>query len=351
MPTNPPDALMCYQPRTFTPDDKPLLSVDQWQKLQMFLETAIALPTTEDKYPDRRALPLFAAIQGSSATYKASTLPNAANVGEAIYNFSLDSQTHFAAVAALVAAPDDCRDQVLELYEDIISSASNELAGALKVSDDTKAYADVLRGLDNPLKTLVAQITVELGSLGDQYRKISAEVDVQNKKLQDAQDAILNDRKIIHDTVYYAWIPIIGTIVAVAEIKTHNDDITAQMATIASVTSEIGVLDQQLQALSDKISHLQQAQTLLQNQTALLESVLPVVIGIAGSWNVILQGLQLVKDAVQKSDEQVMRAHPCLAEAALATAAKEYEQVAADAHHFMENFWMAPAPAPEPEVT
>jgi hypothetical protein len=346
-----PTAPKCYHPEAFTPDDKPLLSVDQWRKLQMFLETAIALPTTADKYPDSRALPLFAAIQGSSAQYKASTLPSAAQAGQAIYSFSVDAQSHFDTLAALVSAPEDCRPQVIELYDDIISSAKTELASATKVSEDTKAYAGVLRGLDNPLRTLVAQIAAELGPLGDQFRKLSADVDAQNKRIQDAQDAILSDRKVIHDTVYYAWIPIIGTIVAIAEIKTHNDDINAQMAIISDATGQVYKLDQQLRVLSDKISHLQQAQTLLQNQTTVLESVLPIVIGIAGSWNRIVEELQSVQGAIQKSDEQAMRAHPCLAETALATAAKEYAFVADDAHDFMANFWMAPAPTSEPEAT
>ena len=343
--TAPPAPAPCYNPAVFRPDDKPLLVVAQWRQIQLFLVTASQLPLTPDSYPEPRALPLFNVIHDAAGAFQTGVLPKAVALGQAIWDFGQSSMDTFGSIVQLMQQPGGPdKDDIAELYHELISIATEQEQEVAQMVTGTTTFSEALQQVDVPLQQLVAQILVELGPLADQVKTLTDDVAAKNAIIQAAQRAILEDQRIINETRYYSWIPIIGMIVAAAEIGVHSEDIENQKKTIADAAAVVQSDSAQLGALTDKINHLKMAETLLANLESMLEELLPLIQKISGAWNGIGGELAKVVQNIEKSQADELRSMPCLAENQLTTAVNEFESVRNDAHDFNMNFEMQPAP-------
>lgn len=344
-PTSKPVGAPCYNPSVFRPDNKPLLDVRQWREIQLFLVTASQLPLTADSYPEPRALPIFNTIHAAAGTFQSAVLPRTVALGQAIWDFGQASMDTFSSIVELMqqqGGPD--KGDIAELYHELISIASEQEAEVAEMVAGTVTFSQALEQVEVPLEALVATITAELGPLQDQVTKLTLDVKTQNEIITVAQRAILDDQRVIHDTRYYAWIPIIGAIVAAAEIGTHSQDIRDQVSRIDAASAVVKSDTAALNALHETIEHLTMAQTLLTNLGTVLGEVLPAVKAISGAWNGIGGELSEVVKNIENSEASELANMKCLAQVRLTTAVNEFEIVRNDAHDFNLNFQMEPAP-------
>jgi outer membrane murein-binding lipoprotein Lpp len=239
----------CYNPDTFRPADTPLLAKGQWSMVQLFLVDAANLPLTTEAFPDEGAIPIFRKIHDASAIFASSVLPKSMATGAALYNYGMTSAATFEAVANLLNQANPDRTTLSSLFGSLTKSAADAQSAAGDLFTGTKAYADELSRQKPLLLKLVSDEMTSAGGLKSQIDPLNTDIEAQRAVIKAAQVAITQDAKVIHDTVYYAWIPLIGAIVALAESISSQNDIQAQLQRIQTAVNQIETDNQKIRPL------------------------------------------------------------------------------------------------------
>ena len=335
--------MSCYNPKIFTPDNKPLLSKGQWSMVQLFLVDAANLPLTPDKFPDSAALPIFKAIHDAAAFFKSDTLPKSNELGNTLYNYGSTANATFQALVNIMETPNPDKDTLLQLFGNLKTSAEQAQKDAKVVFDGTQNFLNVLNDQKSKLGIVVTNEVTSNTGVQSQITLLNNDITTQNSTIQAAQASIVHDKKVIHDTVYYSWIPLIGTIVALAEIISSNNDIKAQLVKINNAVIAIQSDNQQLQPLNQKVAQLIYAQNFNNGQITQIEGVTPVLQTIQGCWGTIFSELGDVLGHINNAQADQVKKMTCLAEVELTVAANQWQDVANDAHDYMMNFYISDA--------
>ena len=329
----------CYNPNVFRPTNTPLLAKGQWSMVQLFLVDAANLPLTTSAFPDDKALPIFRKIHDASAAFASSVLPKSMATGSSLYSYGQTSLATFSAVVRILEQDNPDRTVLSSLFGNLTQAAATAKDAAGDLFSGTKAFVDELSRQKPLLERLVSDEVTSTGGLKSQIDPLSTDIEAQRAVVKAAQVAITEDQKVIHDTVYYSWIPFIGTIVALGEALAKQSDISSQMDRIHAAVQQIEADNRKLLPLQSQMNQLIYAQGFNNDQIAQVAQVTPVLQRIEGAWGTINQELGAVLGQI--STAQDPRAIPCLAEVALTTATNEWHDIANDAHDYMTNFYVA----------
>jgi hypothetical protein len=336
----------CYNPDTFRPSNTPLLAKGQWSMVQLFLVDAASLPLTTSAFPDEGAIPIFRKIHDASASFAATVLPKSMATGSALYNYGQTSEATFSAAARLLDQENPDRTLLSKLFGSLSKTAADNQAAASDLFAGTKAFVDELSRQEPLLVKLVTDEVASTGGLQSQIDPLNTDIKAQRAILKAAQAAITDDQKVIHDTVYYSWIPFIGAIVALGEVIAHQNDIQTQLQLIQAAVTQIEADNRKLQPLQSRMNQLIYAQNFNNDQIRQVLEVTPVLQKIEGAWSTI--GHELAAVLGQISSAQDPGSIPCLAQVALTTAANEWHDIANDAHNYMTNFYITAPASAEP---
>ena len=328
----------CYNPDVFRPTDTPLLAKGQWSMVQLFLVDAANLPLTTSAFPDENALPIFRKIHDASVAFASTVLPKSMATGTSLYSYGQTSQATFSAVVRILEQDNPDRSLLSSLFGNLTQAAANAKAAAGDLFSGTKVFVDELSRQGPLLEKVVSDEVTSTGGLQSQIDPLNTDITAQRAIIKAAQIAITEDQKVIHDTVYYSWIPFIGTIVALGEAIAHQNDIQSQMQQIQTAIKQIESDNRKLQPLQSRMAQLLYAKEFNNDQITQVAHVTPVLQKIEGAWGTINQELGAVMGQI--SSAQDPRSIPCLAEVALTSAANEWHDIANDAHDYMTNFYV-----------
>lgn len=328
----------CYNPAAFAPDNKPLLSKSQWQYVQLYLQDCAHLPTN---FPFADSQKSYNIIRSAATSFKTQTLPEAQKMANILFNQGESASSSFAAVLSLVSAKQATKETLTAIYQPLIDSATKARTAATAIFNQTKDFADTL-GTQGSLLTEYKQNYInKSGGLKTEIEALEASITQERSKIHSAQGKILSDNNVIKDTKYYSWIPLIGGIVALAEIISHDKDIQKQEGIIKDALKALEGYNATLQKDKSEMAQLIYAEKFNQEQVTQINTVLPDIQKIEGVWAAIGLELQDVLDHIKKARSQSeLTGITCLASLQLTTAQKEWGTVANDANDFLENFYL-----------
>ena len=337
----------CYNPGTFTPDNKPLLSKGDWSMIQLYLQNCANLPlavgqTPPKEFPYQDAVDIFKILHAGAATFQTVTLPAAHNMANTLYNLGQTSDAAFQAVINIMAGDPD-KATLQQVFGALHKTASDAQAGAKTIFDGTKTFADMLGKQGTALTTVKNKYVNEAGGLKTKIQNLNLSIEEEHTKISQAQAKIVEDKKVINDTVYYSWVPLVGTIIALVEIIEHDKDIEKQLNIIKKAVSDIQEYNTELQKDQAEMAQLNYADIFVKNQVAQMNTTLPKLQKIEGAWGTIATELGDILSNIDKAEGEALKKIQCLSAVYLTTAQKEWLQVANDAHDFMMNFYILPA--------
>ncbi|WP_375280815.1 hypothetical protein [Pseudooctadecabacter sp.] len=337
---------MCYNPDSFTPNNQALLSKAQWQQVQFYLNNCMQLPLkvgndpSKGEFPYADSVAVYKTIHSSAAAFQTGTLPDASAMANALYNYGQTSVATFGAVAQLIQQGSADRVVLQKLFSNLKSETAGYQAAAKKIFTETEVFANTIGTAKGDLTAITKKYVDQSGGLKSQIEALKIDVQTQQSIITEAQTKILGDKKVIKDTVYYSWIPLVGTIIALVEIITHEKDIQEQLKKIKAAVTQIQTDNSKIATDEANMAQLIYAETFNNKQVDLIAGVLPNIQKIEGAWGTISQELGDVMGNIDKASDPSQI--PCLKNIALTTATNEWQTVANDAHDFMLNFYVQP---------
>lgn len=332
----------CYNPAAFAPDNKPLLSAPQWQFVQLYLQDCHNLPTD---FPFADSQKSYNIIRSAAATFQNTTLPEAYTMANKLFNQGQTASATFEGVLGVLGSGSASKDTLVSLFKPLVESATNAQAGAKTVFDQSQTFVNTLSTQGGLLSEYKNNYINKAGGLESQIKTLEASITQERTKIQAAQSSILHDQKVINDTKYYSWIPLVGTIVALVEIITHDKDIEKQEGIIKDAIKAIQGYNATLQKDESEVAQLIYAEKFNQDQVKQINTVLPDIQKIEGVWGTIAAELGDVLGNIEKAQSKSsLEGLKCLAAVYLTTAEKEWNSVANDANDFMINFYLKPVP-------
>jgi hypothetical protein len=333
---------LLYNPKVFTPNNKPLLDKGQWSVVQIFLNDARRLPTSEQQFPDARAIPVFNAVRTASNFFEVNTLRRANLLGNQLYNYGINAGATFRGVVQLMDQPSPNKDALRQLFGSIRDTASSCGLEASAVEGAVKDFGSELDRQGRSLKGVVDQELTDSGGLKARIEQIQNDIKLQDAAITAAQAAITADKRVINDTVYYSWIPLIGTIVAVSLIIAREQDIQAQLTRINEAVGKKRTDNTNLEPLNKRLGQLTYCQTFNGNQISQMAAMGPILATLRSAWSTMAGNLGNILDNINQADANRLKDMDVLAPVNLTTAADEWGDVARDAHSYMMNFYAKP---------
>jgi len=332
----------CFNPKIFTPSKKPLLSLSQWQMLQLYLVDAqnLRLTSAEMPYPD--VLKIYLTLNSQAINFHGKVLPKAHSLGNKLFNYGQNASQTFGAVAQLMTDIKPNKDAIVELLDNLKTTA-------LAYQNDSKevftAIDSYISQSNDDLKALDAAVLRETNKAGADKAKIIElqaryRSDFANK--QAAQAKITSDQQIIKSTKYYSWFPFVGTAVAVGEIVAKENDIDTQLAIIQADIIDMQKLALQMENLQKEIGQLTYTANYNKHMAKEISNAMNGLTLIEGAWGTIVAELSDVIKNIGLASESTIKEQKCLASVFLTTAADEWQQVATDARIFANNFYLQP---------
>ena len=308
----------------------------------MNLPLKVGNDPSKGEFPFADSVAVSQTIHGVANQFQTTTLKDAHTMANTLYNYGETSKATFAAVSNLMNQGSADKTTLMQLFGNLKDSTSKYQAAAKGIFDGTKTFADTLATSGTKLTAITQTYVNKAGGLKTQIEKLNLDIKAQHSIITKAQAAITADQKVIKDTVYYSWIPLVGTIIAIAEIIIHEDDIQEQIGNIKRAVTKIQSDNTKLQQDQANMNQLIYAETFNDNQVKLIGDVMPNLQKIEGAWGTISSELGDIMGNIDKA--QKASDVPCLADIALTTAVNEWNQVANDSHNFMMNFYVQAAP-------
>lgn len=332
----------CYTPTTFRPSNTPLLSLGQWQMVQLYLADAQNLSFAAGGTSDPAVLAIYTRLKSHAINFGGSVLPTAQLLGNHLSAYGSMSRQSFGAIADLMDADLPNKAAISELLGNLKSTAQTYRTTSETIYDAVTAFiaacSQDVADLKSAAKAELAKATRD----NDEITQLHLAYEAAYSDKIEAQAKILSDQKVIDDTKYYSWIPFVGTAVSVGEIIAHEHDIKEQIARINTDVAKMQALTKQMNALRADISDLTYTAQYNTSMAGEISAALGSLDLIKGAWGTIVSELDDVILNVEKATAEALKDNPCLSAVSLATAAVEWGQVADDAESFALNFYVQP---------
>ncbi|NQV26840.1 MAG: hypothetical protein HQ518_21020 [Rhodopirellula sp.] len=332
----------CYNPNTFKPGNTSLLSLGQWQMLQLYLVDASNLNLTSAQMPYPDVLAIYKKLHCQAVAFHGNTLPQAHSMGNKLYNYGTTASLSFKAVVELMADPTPDKTAIVQLLGSLQSTAATYQADSLKIFNAISTYISDTNGDVTALQAAVKRETAKAGADQSTIEELQTQYQAKFADKQIAQSKIVSDQHAINDTKYYSWIPFVGTGVAVGEIIAKEKDIKTQLERINADVAAMQSIQGRIQGLRKEIAQLTYT---AQYNTHMANEVSNAMTGlnlIKGAWGTIVSELGDVIENANLASASALKNQKCLAGVYLTTAADEWEQVASDANSFQLNFYIQP---------
>lgn len=333
----------CFNPKNFTPAKGALLSLGQWQMLQLYLVDAQNLRLTPEEMPFASIREIYVKLNAQAIDFNRDVLPEAQGLGNKLVDYGRTASKSFQAMTKLMQSSTPDVKAILQLLNSLKNTATNYRKDAESVFDAISLYTldtqQNLTDLNDGIRaemSMIAKDKSEITVLQSDYTSVYA-----NK--QSAQSQIVRDQKVIRDTKYYSWIPFIGTAVATGEIISKEHNIQEQLDIISADVAEMQKITTRMNSLHKQVAQLVYSQNFNRHMVSEVTNAMNGLQLFQGAWGTIVQELEDVINNLNNAKSASLKDQKCLTSVYLATAATEWEQVGENAEAFTLNFYLQPA--------
>ncbi len=335
----------CFNPKIFMPSNTPLLSLSQWQMLQLYLVDAQNLRLTSAQMPYPNVLKIYIKLNVQAINFHGTVLPSAHSLGNNLFNYGQTASKSFSAIAQLMSDTSPNKDAITELMGNLKITALRYQSDSENIFSGISSYISETSEDVSQLNDAVKQEVAKAGADKLEITKLQAQYQGFYSDKQSAQAKITGDKNVINSTKYYSWIPFVGTAVAVGEIVSKEHDIAIQLAKIKSDVESMQRISVQMETLHKDIGQLNYASQYNTHMETEINNAMGGLNLIKGAWGTIVTELGDVIENINKASSSELKDQKCLASVYLTTAADEWTQVAEDAQSFTNNFYLEPCKA------
>ena len=331
---------VCYNPKIFAPENNSLLSVNQWQMLQLYLFDAINLPLTSEKMPDPDVLAIYIKLHNEAVAFNNNVLPKVQILGNQLYNYGQTASQTLNTVVQLMDDPNPNKDAVLQQLSNLQAMAINYQDSSNEIYENIYLYISNIQEAALGLNTLLKQENNNIEADNLRIQRLQGEYNSKYADMQQAQAQIVSDNNTIDNAKYYIWIPFVGTTVGVGEIIAEQEDIKHQLDRINANSQALQGIQKELQDVNTIIAHLTYANQYNQHLVEKMNNVMPRLQLIEGAWKTVASEIGDVVENVKLAAASELKNNPCLSSVELATAANEWLDAAKDADSFRSRFYI-----------
>ena len=349
------------------------LSAPEWLAIQTYVMEALVLPTTttalktalgsgapSDMTEFQPLVACYAAINAHCANWQTTVFPASVKLANDVtYYGNQLAPTYYAAIQdkanILISTPDDqqAKDDLTTMLTKLSGVAQGYADNANAVATQIQTFADqttadkaTLVG-PNGDAGLLKTYTDEYGANGTMVQQLTTELANQVAILKEATDEYNHDVIVAATTPTYAWWFPLGTIPAAIVAGIYGKRATDALNHVNSARDTIATLQGEIQADTNLMIALNNAERGITNIEVALASALPVIQKIAGTWSTIQADLQNI---VQLISTDISQALPVIMNLGIAEAITAWSAVAALADAYQLNAYVVvsndtPAPA------
>lgn len=339
-----------------------ILSSTEWLAIQTYVESGMALPTTDDAFKKllgsgapsdlsdfKPLIDAYKLINGHVTGWQTDTFPKSVSLASDIYNYAQQAPTYYAPILPLAkkltANPDDqdAKKELVAILDMLSKSASGyhdkakEVAEKIqKFANDTQADKNTLNGTDGNggLKKYY----------NDKYGATSSEVEELTKELQ-AQKVILDaaNKEYDHDVIVasttptYAWVWPFGTIAAAVVAGVYGDKAVKALERSRAAQQQINTLSSKLAADTQLMINITTTESSITNILEPLNAALPVIQKIQGVWGAISDDLNNIITTINTN---IAEALPIIMNLGVQTAINEWTEVGGLAQAYRLNAYI-----------
>ncbi len=302
-------AKWAWIPNKFKPDNKPLLSKSQWQKMQLGLNDMVALYSNilENQYSlhyfPPETLQTLKELSEKANNFRNEVIVKGSGVAGNLKNYANNSATKYKVLVNVLDHHDLKQQVAATLLKGLVDPAERYEAQARELEQ-------VIVDFNNYLGTALPKIRTGLkivkenikGSEGDMER-VSKDIAHQGEVIHTAQQAILSDKNTIKDTLKYMWAVPIGTIIAIVKLVESEKDIQTQWGFIQDATKQLEKDVKELSQDALTLAELTFAEQSFERAITDINDVHQGVGKMAGTWSNIFADLRGIVDNLNKHPE------------------------------------------------
>jgi hypothetical protein len=275
----------------FLPIGKLVLQLSPWQNLQKYLTGAInAQPS-----PNMQAQVILKELHATAEDFKSDVLPNANELGNTLYNYGGTASATLQGVSSVMGLPKPDKDALLALFGNLKDSATKAKGGVETVMSGLARFNNAAvsggKALAELLESAKQTIARTNGTLQTTAKDLHQQLSAANLDVAEVEADIQNIQQAAGQ---------------LAEVK------------LAGLTFPVAAGAEASMAAAADLDAL------------------------AGAWDALVTQLTQVLDTLANSTADDLKQEPWLSEFQLARAEKSWQDIAAQAHDFMMNFYVTP---------
>lgn len=339
-----------------------ILSSTEWLAIQTYVESGMALPTTDDAFKKllgsgapsdlsdfKQLIAAYKLINDHVTGWQNDTFPKSVSLASDIYNYAQQAPTYYAPILPLAKRlttnPDDkeAKDELVAILGVLSNSASGYRDKAKIVAEkiqkfatDTQADKTTLNGTDGNggLKKYY----------NDKYGTTSAEVVELNKEIE-AQKLVLDaaNKEYDHDVIVasttptYAWVWPFGTVAAAVVAGIYGDKAVKALERSRAAQQQINTLSSKVAADALLMINITTTESSISNILDPLNAALPVIQKIQGVWGAIADDLNNIITTINTN---IGEALPIIMNLGVQTAINEWTEVGGLAQAYRLNAYI-----------
>lgn len=342
-----------------------LLSAAEWLAIQVYVNDALSLPTTDDAF--RKSLgsaaptdltnfePLIACykdINSHCSDWQNTIFPTTVTLASDIYAYSQKASIYYAAInkeaQILVNDPNnaDAQAALKAIIQNLATQASTYQGNANHVAaqittfaNNTSADRSTLLGPDGTGTTqgLVKKYNDEYGSTSTEVKNLTDQLNSETTLLKTDTDEYNHDVIVAATTPTYAWIWPVGTIAAAIVAGIYGKRATDALDRMHADQDQINNLNAQLQADANLILNLNIAHTGMTQIASELTNALPIIQKIEGIWGAIANDLTSIGGIIQNDIAQAL---PIIMNLGVTEAIQAWQSVGNEANDYRVNAYI-----------
>ncbi|UGT67705.1 alpha-xenorhabdolysin family binary toxin subunit A [Nocardia gipuzkoensis] len=344
-----------------------ILSRPEWIKIQVFVQDALVLPTTQSEFRNSlgpgapndlsdftKLINVYRLINDDGKNWRDSIYPKAISVASNILQYGRDKvPVYYPPIKDLAQRlmnnPNDqqAKNDLKSVLKTLRGEADKQVQWARLVSSTTFQFAydietdkTTLVGTDGN-GGLVAYYDKKYGRASQAVADVTKEIADEKTVLKAANDEYNHDVVVASTTPAYAWLGLPGFIAGAVVAGEYGARAVEALKRVKAAKAQINKLEAELAADANLMNAARSAQqsssTIAQDITA----VLPVVQKIEGVWGALFDDLGYILDLI---DNNIAQVPPIIMDLGVDAAIAKWAAVAQEAEKFLRNAHVSEQP-------
>ena len=339
-----------------------ILSSTEWLAIQTYVESGLALPTTDDAFKKmlgagapgdlsdfKQLIAAYKLINDHVSTWQKDTFPKSVSLASDIYNYAQQAPTYYAPILPLAKRltqnPNDkeAKDELTAILGVLSASASNYHNKAKEVADKIQQFANdtladkvTLNGQDGK-GGLVKYYNDKYGSTSAEVIELNKEIEAQKLVLKAANDEYDHDVIVASTTPTYAWVWPFGTVAAAVVAGIYGDKAVKALERARAAQQKINTLTSQVAADALLMINITTTQSSITDILQPLNAALPVIQKIQGVWGAISDDLNNIINTIEINIEEAL---PIIMNLGVQTAINQWTEVGGLAQAYRLNAYI-----------